>query len=123
MVKESEGKNIGTLGQHLAAIRIDRGFSLRQVEDLTKKIVSNGYLSQIETGKIRHPSPNILHALSEIYKASYEQLMTMAGYINAQRNESIHSRRVSTLSSLNVSQAEEMELVKYLNFRRKMNKQ
>jgi transcriptional regulator with XRE-family HTH domain len=106
------------LGQHLAAIRNDRGLSLRQVEELSKHVVSNAYLSQIETGKILQPSPNILHALSDIYKISYQQLMTMTGYITASTSRQALSGRIATLASLNVSSAEEMELVEYLKFRR-----
>ena len=72
-----------TLGQYLASIRADRRLTLRQVEEATNKEVSNAYLSQIENDKIRKPSPNVLHALAEIYGISYEQLMDMAGYITS----------------------------------------
>ncbi len=106
------------LGQHLAAVRNDRGLSLRQVEEFSKNTISNAYLSQIETGKILQPSPNILHALADIYKISYEQLMRMAGYISVSPSKHTPSGRIATLSSLNVSAAEEMELVEYLKFRR-----
>ena len=73
--------NTVSLGQYLASIRNDRGFSLRAVEEYTKKQVSNAYLSQIENGKIQQPSPNILHALAELYRIDFEQLMEKAGYI------------------------------------------
>lgn len=106
-----------SLGKHLAAIRSDRELSLRQVEELSNRIISNGYLSQIETGRVRHPSPNILHALSEVYKTNYEQLMRMSGYLGVPQSES-RTRKIATLSSLNLSEAEEMELVEYLKFRR-----
>lgn len=106
------------LGNHLAAIRNERGFSLRQVEELSNNLVSNAYLSQIETGRVRHPSPNILHSLAEVYKTDYGQLMKMAGYIGSATDRSNNSRRIATLSSLNVTEAEEMELVEYLKFRR-----
>ena len=109
---------VSTLGHHLAAIRNERGFSLRQVEELSNGLVSNAYLSQIETGRVRHPSPNILHSLAEVYKADYEQLMKMAGYIGTLSKKGSHSIRMATLASLNVSEAEEMELVEYLRFRR-----
>ena len=57
-----------TLGQYLASIRNDRGLSLREVEKATEKVVSNAYLSQIEElDQIKMPSPNILHALAELY--------------------------------------------------------
>ncbi len=114
-------KSPSLLGTHLAAVRRDRGFSLRQVEDLTKKAVSNAYLSQVESGKILQPSPNILHALSAAYQISYEQLMEMAGYIGSERkSESSSPSRKSTLSELNLSEQEEKELLEYLQFRRSL---
>ncbi|MEN9557840.1 MAG: hypothetical protein RL141_209 [Candidatus Parcubacteria bacterium] len=106
------------LGKHLAAIRDDRGFSLREVQIRSKNFVSNAYLSQIETGKIRQPSPNTLHALADVYSTSYEQLMRMAGYISAVNNKEKEVKKISTLASLNLTEAEEMDLVEYLKFRR-----
>ncbi len=106
------------LGTHLAAIRKDRGYSLRHVEDLTKKAVSNAYLSQVESGKIQQPSPNILHALSEAYKINYEQLMEMAGYISSGRKRGGSAPKPSMLAELNLTPDEEVELLEYLQFRR-----
>lgn len=106
------------LGTHLSAIRKDRGYSLRQVEDLTRKAVSNAYLSQVESGKIQQPSPNILHALSAAYKISYEQLMAMAGYISAGKKRGGSVPSSGTLAELNLTPEEEVELLEYLQFRR-----
>ncbi|MFA6116268.1 MAG: helix-turn-helix domain-containing protein [Sphingomonas sp.] len=108
-----------SLGSHLAAIRNDRGYSLRQVEGLTNNIISNAYLSQIESGKIQQPSPNILHALANVYRISYEQLMEMAGFIvgNREKGDVSHGR-AATFAELNLSEDEERELLEYLKFRR-----
>src|SRR4030095_10467564 len=46
------------LGAMLAGLRTAKGLSLREVEEATGKAVSNAYLSQLENGKIRKPSPN-----------------------------------------------------------------
>lgn len=73
-----------TLGEYLALLRAARNLTLRQVEQATEKLVSNAYLSQIENNKINQPSPNMLYALAEVYGASYEDLMTRAGYITQQ---------------------------------------
>ncbi len=114
-------KPVSLLGSHLAAIRQDRGYSLRQVEELTKKAVSNAYLSQVESGKIQQPSPNILHALATAYKTSYEQLMEMAGYIASDRKRGAPAQRpASTFAALNISEQEERELLEYLQFRRSL---
>src|SRR6266446_58196 len=89
-----------TLGQYLASIRNDRNMTLREVEEATDKQVSNAYLSQIENYNLRKPSPNILHALAELYGISFENLMDMAGYFMAptKRTEDERHGRVATFA-------------------------
>lgn len=107
-----------TLGQYLASIRKDRHLTLRQVEEATDKEVSNAYLSQIENDKIQQPSPNVLHALSEIYAIDYGMLMEMAGYITHSKNRAKEQKhgRVATFAEHNLTPAEEAELIRYLKF-------
>jgi HTH-type transcriptional regulator, competence development regulator len=71
-----------TLGAFLANIRSIKKLTLREVEEATGKEVSNAYLSQLETGKITRPSPNVLHALAVVFGVPYETLMQKAGYIS-----------------------------------------
>jgi len=52
--------------------------SLRAVEKKTG--ISNGMLSQLESGKVKQPSPVFLYKLAELYGVSYEGLMEKAGY-------------------------------------------
>jgi len=47
-----------TLGDELRSIRAGRGLTLRAVEQATG--ISNAYLSQLETGKIDRPKPELL---------------------------------------------------------------
>jgi transcriptional regulator with XRE-family HTH domain len=107
-----------TLGQYLASIREDRGFTLREVEEATNKEVSNAYLSQIETGKIQQPSPNVLHSLADIYDIDYTQLMEMAGYITQTRPRKQNQRhgRLATFAEHHLTPDEESELMDYLKF-------
>ena len=112
----NEPRSAGGLGKHLAAIRGDRGYSLRQVEELTKKLVSNAYLSQIENGYIQQPSPNILHALASVYKSSYHQLMELAGYITANAAKTGAHGQAATFAELHLTEREESELLDYLKF-------
>jgi len=55
------------------------GLSLREVERRTG--VSNGYLSLIESGQVRQPSPKHLAALAEAFGVSYSLLMELAGHV------------------------------------------
>lgn len=109
-----------TLGQYLASIRNDRGYSLRRVEELTKKQVSNAYLSQIETGQIQQPSPNILNTLAELYGISLQGLMEKAGYIKPSEARAQDDRhgRIPTFAEHNLTPEEEVELMRYLEFMR-----
>jgi len=113
-----------TLGQYLASIRTDRKLTLRQVEEATNKEVSNAYLSQIENDKIQQPSPNVLHALADIYVVDYGQLMEMAGYITNTKARSQGQRhgRVATFANHTLTPAEESELMDYLKFMRSRKK-
>ncbi|MGY3147735.1 transcriptional regulator with XRE-family HTH domain [Bradyrhizobium sp. USDA 3397] len=108
-----------TLGQYLASIRLDRKMSLRDVEEATSKQVSNAYLSQIENDKIKQPSPNILHALAELYAINFENLMGMAGYISSsKRADTERHGRVATFAEHNLTADEETEMLQYLQFMR-----
>lgn len=112
------------LGPYLASVREGRGLSLREVEKATNKVVSNGYLSQVENNQIKKPSPNILHALAELYGVSYEDLMERAGFVTPKRTRSVHQRhgRIATFAGQNLTEEEEAELVRYLGFMRSRRK-
>ncbi len=69
-----------SFGKYLHSLREGKGMTLREVEKASKKTVSNAYLSQLETDKINNPSPNILHALSEVYDTRYDEMMRAADY-------------------------------------------
>jgi transcriptional regulator with XRE-family HTH domain len=109
-----------SLGQYLASIRNDRDLTLRQVEEATNKQVSNAYLSQIENEKIKKPSPNILHALAELYSISFEGLMDMAGYLTptTKRADGERHGRAATFAEHHLTSEEEAELMRYLEFMR-----
>jgi len=123
--KSAEPEAKLTLGRYLASIREDRDLSQRDVEKATSKVVSNAYLSQIENGHIKKPNPNILHALSELYAISYEDLMERAGYIVPTRSRSGSEQRhgrVATFAGHNLTDEEEAELVQFLGYLRSRKK-
>ncbi len=109
------------LGALLADLRTAKGFSLREVEEATGKAVSNAYLSQLENGKIKKPSPNVLHSLAEVYAVPYETLMERAGYLLPSENGSGRRRRLAAFAIDDLTAEEEEELLKYLAFLRSRN--
>ncbi len=105
-----------TLGKFLQAAREVKQLSLRAVEKLTG--VSNAYLSQVESSKIKQPSPTILHKLSELYEVSYSDVLALAGHpVPGDHDHDDNSPR--TLDRLGaVTPDEEQALVEYLAFLR-----
>ena len=106
------------LGAVLADLRMAKGFSLRQVEEATDKAVSNAYLSQLENGKIKKPSPNVLHNLAAVYAVPYEALMEKAGYLLPSENGPGRRKRLAAFAIDDLTAEEEEELLKYLAFLR-----
>jgi transcriptional regulator with XRE-family HTH domain len=107
------------LGPLLGDLRTAKGLSLREVEEATGKAVSNAYLSQLENGKIKKPSPNVLHSLAEVYAVPYEALMEKAGYLlPSESNGGGSRRRLAAFAIDDLTAEEEEELLKYLAFLR-----
>ena len=106
------------LGVLLADLRMAKGLSLREVEEATGNAVSNAYLSQLENGKIKKPSPNVLHSLAEVYVVPYEALMERAGYLLPSEKEGARRKRLAAFAIDDLTAEEEEELLKYLAFLR-----
>jgi len=73
--------NLERLSVILKNLRELNGYSTKQVEMLSKKKISNSYISLIETNK-RKPSAEKLKILGHIYSYNYLKLYELAGYVN-----------------------------------------
>lgn len=106
-----------TLGQTLLAARDTKKLTLRAVERAVG--VSNAYLSQLESGKIKQPSPSVLHKLAELYEISYSEIMGLAGYPVPEQSNT-DQPNLSNLASRfgDVTKEEETALREYLEFLR-----
>lgn len=109
-----------TLGQFLKAAREDRGLSLRGAEKETG--ISNAYLSQLESDKIKQPSPTLLHKLAQIYEVPYSTLLELAGYPANHAGEEPQPGSKLAARLGRVTKQEEDALVEYLEFLRSRGK-
>lgn len=108
----------GELAVLLGDLRAAKGLSLREVEDATDRAVSNAYLSQLENGKIRKPSPQVLKSLASVYGVPYETLMEKAGYLHPASDRTGRRRRLAVFAIDDLTAEEEEELLRYLAFLR-----
>ena len=107
------------LGDYLKRARKTAGLTLRAVEGVTG--ISNGYLSQLESGHVRSPSPTNLHKLSELYRIPYAEVMELAGYPIPATHYSNEERRF--FGRIGETSSEEKEaLLEYLEFMRTRRK-
>lgn len=115
--KRMEGEGQPKLGQYLRVMREGKALSIRQVE--RKSGISNAFISQMESGKVKQPSPLILYKLADLYGVPYESLMELAGYptpsalTTESRSASAIFRRFGDITPI-----EEAELLHYLSFLR-----
>lgn len=104
------------LGQLLADARKQRNLTLRAVQDAVG--ISNAYLSQLETGKIRSPSPVVLHKLSDLYKLPYATVMQEAGYPLPKDIKETNPRSRLAARFGKITREEEDSIIEYLMFLR-----
>ncbi len=115
---------MATLGSELTRLRKLKGWSLRDVEDKTKKKVSNSYLYQLESDNVKQPSPNILYVLANVYEASYSELMRLAGFIlpNANAKAARHQNSVA-FNAMDLTEDEENKVLDFVEFLRLKKKE
>jgi transcriptional regulator with XRE-family HTH domain len=80
MSSVNEPESLPTL---LRRLRNQRHLTLREVANATDGVVSNTYLSQLESGARPKPGPRILAALAKVYDVPSEHLFERAGYVAA----------------------------------------
>jgi transcriptional regulator with XRE-family HTH domain len=108
-----------TLGQELRRLRTLRGWTLRDVEEKTKKKVSNSYLYQLENDNVKEPSPKILFVLASTYGAPYPDLMRLAGFVMPLKEPQSTKHRASVaFSSLDLTPEEEEKVLDFVEFLR-----
>ena len=105
------------LGNYLKSLREARTLSLRDVEGRTG--ISNAFLSQIESGKVKQPSPVMLYKMAGLYDIPYEALMELVGYPVSSSPSKAPRAASAVFNRLgNISEEEEQELLDYLVFLR-----
>jgi transcriptional regulator with XRE-family HTH domain len=100
-----------SLGARLRQVREQAGWSLRDLEK--RSALKSGYLSQLEQGKITHPSPSILRRVAEAYQLRFQDVLVWAGYANEETvippNQAV---ALSTVSALGDPSNEELDTLK-----------
>lgn len=103
------------LAEELRRLRTIKGVTLREVEDNTKGI-SNAYLSQIERGDAKNPSPQKLYELAKYYKLPYELLLQWAGHVIPDTTAKKLTTLGALLKSINLTEEEQNDVAEYIEF-------
>jgi transcriptional regulator with XRE-family HTH domain len=119
-IKQAMTRNLQRIGSMLADARRRRNLTQRAVEDAVG--ISNAYLSQLETGKVRSPSPVVLHKLSDLYGIPYAAVLQEAGYPVPENVKETDSAQRLAARVGSTTLEEEDALVDYLMFLRSRNK-
>jgi transcriptional regulator with XRE-family HTH domain len=93
----------------------------RQVRELTaieaarSAGISPAYLSKLENGAVKRPSPHVLHQLSEALRVPYAELMRASGYqVPGESAAPNTNQTVGAALFLDLSDDEREELLEYL---------
>ena len=70
---------VENFGEYLRTLRLEKRYSLRQVEELSG--VSNSYLGLIERGQRPIPGADILKKLAPVFDVPVRDLLAAAGYL------------------------------------------
>jgi HTH-type transcriptional regulator, competence development regulator len=109
------------IDRFLKDTREKQNLTLRKVQEFTG--ISSAYLSQVENGKIKKPSPSVLYKLARFYNVPYESLLELTGYpapISTPSNTKPSFRVGGWVEGL--TKEEEERLKEYLDFLRSRRK-
>jgi transcriptional regulator with XRE-family HTH domain len=115
---------MSNFGEYIKLLRESKNLTLREVERQTD--VSNAYLSQLESNKVKQPSPVTLYKLAELYGVKYEDLMEKVGYpipSSTSGDAGIKKNSIQISERFGkITRDEEVELLGYLKFIRNRKK-
>jgi len=66
------------LGEYIRRQRLKRNMSLRQLADQLQ--LHHSYLSRLEAGDYKHPSPEVLQRIALALEIDYQDLFALTGY-------------------------------------------
>lgn len=106
-----------SLGKTLRDTREKSSLKLRDIEKLTG--ISNAYLSQLETDKIKKPSASVLYKIANAYKLDLNTLLKAAGIIE-QRSAAAEAKsrleREVAFYKDSLTKNEEDMIISYIQF-------
>lgn len=66
------------LGEYIRGQRLKHGMSLRQLAE--KLQLDRSYISRLEAGHYKHPSPEVLQRIALVLEIDYQDLFAITGY-------------------------------------------
>jgi transcriptional regulator with XRE-family HTH domain len=101
-----------TFGSFIRQAREVRGFSAVDVARAAG--ISPAYMSKLENGAVKKPSPHVLHRLSEALTVPYAELMRLNGYRLPGESDRASGDGMTAALFADLTDDERDELVAYL---------
>lgn len=121
--------DFSTVWEYLSSVREARGYTISAIVDSVKKLIekgkldkqsaiSRGYLSQLEAGNYKNPSPFKLRALAHVYNIPHELLMSKAGYWDETSNKVKEDATFTLMLKevQNMTSKEKQTVLEYIEF-------
>lgn len=96
-----------SFGNYIKEIRVNKGITGRELARRTG--ISQPYLSQLETGKNKKPSIEVIMKIAKGLGVDYSKLIEIAGYINEleeleEKTELLNKEKETLQNNLNVAE-------------------
>jgi transcriptional regulator with XRE-family HTH domain len=101
--------SLGTVLKQAREVR-----ELSAIEGARAAGISAAYLSKLENGAVKRPSPHVLHQLSEALAVPYAELMRLTGYRVPGEPAATTPQTVSAALFADLTDEERDELLEYL---------
>lgn len=105
------------LGAFIKGKREQRNLSIRKLAETAG--ISHTEIKRIEDGVRRQPSPQVLRSIAVALNVQYEELMSLAGYLDTQEKSLVAAQATSTDDLTEDELAKVNEFIAFIKSQRK----
>jgi len=97
-----------TIGSIVARLRRRRGLSQIQIQEITKRKITQSWLTDLETGRIKHSTPGRLELLASVLGTTKEHILSEAQQLDLAELQKTGNVEIDALAKVYYSLPPEM---------------